>query len=298
MPTGTEPKEKTSDVVLRRVLHVLAPLVRLLIRHGVDHPRLSSALKRVFIDEARAEVAARQQKQTITALALLAGLQRRDVRTLLEQEGASLPRKALAPTLPMQVAARWVSDARYIDAEGAPLPLPLRASDPAAPTFEALVESVSKDVHAPAVVDELVRLGVVRVADGLIHRTDFGFVPNAQLSDLLDVLAANSRDHLEASVTNVLGREQKFLEFSLFADELRPESVEAMHRFATQAWRSAYRRGVQQASELIARDREKGFADAPEMRLRFGVYFYAEPKNTPTLPAVEGGSGATDKEPT
>ena len=297
MANGSDSKEKTSDVVLRRVLHVVAPLVRLLIRNGVDHPRLSSALKRVFIDEARAEIAARNQKHTITALALLAGLQRRDVRTLLEQEGAGLPRKALSPTLPMQVAAQWVTDPKYIDAEGVPLALPLRATDPAAPTFEALVESVSKDVHAPAVIDELGRLGVVRVADGLIHRTDFGFVPNAQLSDLLDVLAANSRDHLDAAVTNVLSREQKFLEFSLFADELRPESVEVMHRFATQAWRSAYRRGVQQASELIARDRQKGFADAPEMRLRFGVYFYAEPKNAPTLPAVEGGNAASDKEP-
>jgi hypothetical protein len=44
-------------LVLDRVLRVLQPLVRLLVRNGVTYTVLAAALKRVFLDAARRELA-------------------------------------------------------------------------------------------------------------------------------------------------------------------------------------------------------------------------------------------------
>lgn len=293
MPTS---RPALPDTVLQRALQLLSPVVRLLLRHGVDHPRLAAALKRVFIDEARADLARRGQRDTLTAISLLTGLQRRDVRTLLDEATPPLPRKATAPTLPMQAVARWASDPRFLDAEGAALPLPLRSPDPAQPTFEKLADEISKDVHAPALLDELVRLGVARVGDdgGAQLQSEY-FVPTEDLDQMLGALARGAHAHLAAAVTNVVEGEQRFLDYSLFADELRPESAEDLHRLAKRLWRSAYKRTVMSAAELVERDKARGFTpEAPETCIRFGVYFYSEPKAPQAaLPPAPDDDGAS-----
>ncbi|MCU0951280.1 MAG: DUF6502 family protein [Burkholderiaceae bacterium] len=275
------------DEVLQQAMHLLAPVVRLLLAHGVDHPRLAAALKRVFVDEARADLARRGQNDTHTAVSLLTGLQRRDVRALVDEHAPPLPRKATAPTLPMQAVARWASEAQYLDEEGRPRALPMRSADADEPTFERLADEISKDVHAPALLEELLRLGLARVDErGRARLVSESFVPTGDFSQLLGALARGGHDHLAAAVSNVVEREQRFLDYSLFADELRPESAEALQALARRLWRSAYKRSVVAATELIERDKARGFTpDAPEMRVRFGVYFYSEPRHAePTAP--------------
>lgn len=283
---ATEPTPPIPDAVLQRTLELLAPVVRLLLSHGVDHPRLAAALKRVFVDEATADLARRDQKATHTAVSLLTGLQRRDVKALVEAQPQALPRKATAPTLPMQAVARWISEPQFLDDTGAPRALPLRSTDPEQPTFEQLADGISKDIHAPALLEELQRLGLAQV-DALGHAQLMAesFVPTNDFAQMLGALARAGHDHLAAAVTNVIQREQRFLDYSLVADELRPESAEALQVLAKKLWRSAYKRSVLAATEMIERDKQQGFsADAPEMRIRFGVYFYSEPKEPPPSP--------------
>lgn len=285
---------RTPDAVLQRALRLLAPLVRLLLRHGVDHTRLASALKRVFIDEARRELHRRGQKPTHTAVSLLTGLQRKDVRRLVEAPADVPVGKAAVPSLPMQVLARWTTDPRFTDEEGSPRVLPLR-SPGAAPTFEALAREVSKDVHAPALLDELVRLGLAQNEGGQARLLCEAFVPTQEFSQMLDALARNTTDHLNAAVANVIDAQPRFLEYSLVADELRPESVEVLHALARRQWRLDYKKAVLAATERVDRDKAIGFADAPEMRVRYGVYFYAEPLEREVPPWA---AGAHDADPT
>jgi hypothetical protein len=270
----------TQDAVLGAALLMAGPLVRLLMAHGVDHPRFAAGLKRVFIDEARADLSRRGQKVTHTALSLLAGLQRRDVKALVAAaEDQPLPRKATSPTLPLQAVARWASDSQFLDAEGAPLPLPLRSADRNQATFEQLADLVSKDVHPPALLEEMVRLGFAQVDDGIATLGTITPVAPGELKRILGAMSRNTRDHLAAGVANVLAPKPLFLEYSMIADELRPDSAEELHVLAKKLWTGAYKRAVQSATELVERDIERGFTvEQPETRVRFGVYFYSEPK--------------------
>ncbi len=282
---GDGSEATTQDEVLAAALLMAGPVVRLLIAHGVDHPRFAAALKRVFIDEARADLERREQKVTHTALSLLAGLQRRDVKALLDApDGAALPPKARSLTLPMQAVARWGSDSQFLDAEGMPLPLPMRSSDRSEATFEQLTDLVSKDVHPPALLEEMVRLGFVEVDAGVANLVRRYPVAAGDLKRILGAMSRNTRDHLAAGVANVLAPKPRFLEYSMVADELRPESADELHALAKKLWISAYKRAVNNATELVERDVARGFdADAPETRVRFGVYFFAEPKEPAPL---------------
>ena len=145
-----------SAIVLDSVLRVMLPLVRLLLRNGVTYPTFVAALKRVFIDAGVTELAATDMPRTDSAVTLLTGIHRRDVRTLTRS--AKLAPASAPASLASQVVARWMTDPAFHNRRGAPRAL-LRGGVKS--SFDDLVASVSSDVRPRAVLDELRRLGVV-----------------------------------------------------------------------------------------------------------------------------------------
>jgi hypothetical protein len=71
-----------SAIVLESVLQLLRPAVRLMLRHGVTAPAFATALKRVFLQAAQDELRAHGKALTDSAVSLLSGVHRRDVRNL------------------------------------------------------------------------------------------------------------------------------------------------------------------------------------------------------------------------
>ena len=285
-----------SDTVLHAALSVLAPVVRLLIRRGIDYPRFAAAMKRVFVEEALRESKRTGQGATHTAISLLSGLQRRDVKLLRESPTSFVPAKATAPTLAMQVVAKWTSDPRFLDEREEPRRLLIKSSSELEPSFEKLADEISKDVHAPALLEELIRLRLAEVEGAYTRLVATEFVAPPGSEQLLGAMARNTRDHLEASIANVLGADPRFLEYSLVADELRPDSVQHLQELARKYWRTMYRRMVVATTERVEADKPRGFADAPEMRMRLGVFFFAEPVKS-DAPSADGdfGNAASDE---
>ncbi len=258
-------------LILDRVLRVLQPLVRLLVRNGVTYPVLAAALKRVFLDAARAELAQRGMAQTDSAVTLLCGVHRRDVRNLTR----AAP-EAVAPPAPLglaaQVVAQWMNNPAFQDAQGQPAPLPRSG----AVSFDALVASVSADVRPRAVLDELLRLGVV--LDGVhgVQLEGSGFAPRQGMEEMSWLMAANLHDHAAAAAANLAG-ERNLLEQAVFVDRITAASAEQLHQAAKLAWQSAFKTVMQQAQTRFDADAPLP-ATTPRHRARFGVYFYSEPE--------------------
>jgi hypothetical protein len=72
-----------SSIVLDALLRALKPAARLLLQNGVSYGAFATAMKRVFLAAAQDELKARGMAQTDSAVTLLSGVHRRDVRTLL-----------------------------------------------------------------------------------------------------------------------------------------------------------------------------------------------------------------------
>ena len=99
----------TPTLVLDRVLALLRPLVRLLLRHGVTYPVFAAALKRVFLAAAQDELAGRGMAGTDSAVSLLSGVHRRDVRTLTRGALAEPATAPPPPRTPPPRSGRWPS---------------------------------------------------------------------------------------------------------------------------------------------------------------------------------------------
>ncbi len=97
----------------------------------------------------------------------------------------------------------WISARKWLDKNKQPLPLPRQSARKGLKSFETLVESVSKDVRPRALLDELLRSGLVEVRDDIVHLKTSAFVPKDNFEDTLYYLERGVTSHLDAAVSNV-----------------------------------------------------------------------------------------------
>ena len=264
--------------VLATLRVLLRPIVRLSIAHGVKFQQLSELLKVVLLDVAESDLRAEGRRANASLLSVVTGLHRKDVNRLLRQRGE--PEPAAEPSIESQVFTRWITDPAYLDAVGRPRPL-ARIATPGLPdgSFEALARGVTSDVHPRAIFDSLMRLGMVALdeRDRVTLLTE-RFVPSSELAQMLGFVRDNNHDHLAASVANAMGQAPPFLEQSLFADGLRPESAARLQDQAREAWLRLVREFVPVAERMVANDQARAGVAEASTRVRIGMYFFSEPR--------------------
>ncbi|MDP1650002.1 MAG: DUF6502 family protein [Rubrivivax sp.] len=272
--------ETRSDLALDAALRVMAPLVEWLLHEGVTHSRLASALKQTFLDAAPGVLEGSATKVNDSSISTLTGIHRKDVREW-RSVGRPLPQSRTFGTI-AELFTRWVNDPDFCDSTGRPRVLD-RVGGPR--SFEALAASVSSDVHPHTLLRELVRLGVADClgteSDGAgdkVRLSTQALVPKKGAAEMLQLFSDNVGDHLAAATNNLRQPSAPMLEQSVFADDLRPESVVAMNALARQIWLRAFHEIVRDANKLCEQDRGQSGAD---QRVRIGMYFYHGPNVNP-----------------
>jgi len=267
------PENQQTRNLLDAVARVLAPIVRLLIARGVSFQVTGELLKRIYVESAQKHFA--DEDATGTRLSLLTGLNRKEIRRLTT---AAAHEKRPEDMTSFASAAHdlWCNGRRWRDRDGNPKPLP-RHSSGRQLSFDDLVRSFTQDHRPGAVLDELTRLGYARVENDTVYVNPEAFLPQQNLADKLRGLADNLEDHANAAVTNVLEPKPRFLERFVFSDELSAESVEKLQSQARKHWKAVHDEMVSAGIEAETEDQQK--ARTTDMRMRVGMYFYAERKD-------------------
>ena len=260
-----------AEDVLRALGSILAPLLRLLLASGMDYTRLAAELKPLFIEQARLELLRTGQKDTDSAISLLSGVHRKDVREW--RENGLSGRIAQEMSISSQVFARWVQDPQYRDRSKRPKPLPRLGP---MPSFETLARGVTQDVHPYTVLTELIRLGLVEVRtvkgrEMVVPNRD-GFVPPPGSREIMELFGGNISDHARAAVSNLLGKAPR-LEQSVFAEGITAESAAQLGELARKLWAQARSEMIAEATRRYDADQHREDATC---RMRFGAYFWSQ----------------------
>jgi hypothetical protein len=265
-----------STLVIDSALRLLKPLVRLLLRNGVAYPAFATALKKVFLEAAQDELKAGTAPVTDSAVSLLSGVHRRDVRNLSRPDGDGPVALAAPLNMASQVVARWLSDVRYLNAQGAPRLLQRTAVSEGG--FDALVSAISTDIRPRAVLDELVRLGIVNETENGLSLVARGFTPQEGFGELVQLMQANLHDHIAAATSN-LSDKRNFLEQAVYVDEISGVSADHLHAAAAKAWQATFKTVMQEAQSRFDHDAAHTAPEDRAHRVRFGCYFYADPED-------------------
>ena len=246
--------------------------MRLLLTHGVTYPYLANLLKTVYVEVAEGDFALEGKPQTTSRVSLLTGIHRKDVKRLREESAPPDATPAVV-SLGAQLAARWTAVDEFLDDAGRPRAL-ARLSADGRPSFEELVESVSKDIRPRAVLDEWLRLGVVHLddQDRVVLNTE-AFVPESGFDEKSFYFGRNVRDHVAACAHNLAGGAPPLLERSVYYDELSDASLQELGEIAERTGMEALQAVNRRAMALQERDENEPGAD---WRLNFGIYFYRE----------------------
>ena len=149
------------------------------------------------------------------------------------------------------------------------------------PSFEQLSQSVSRDFHSRAVLEELLRLGFIDINDDVARLDLRRAVADHSFIHAMAYIARNVHDHLAAIEGNLSATQTAdglpHLEHSVSAEQLGPESIHALQEVARRILESATRRISTQSAEYVKHDGQRAGSQA--MRMRFGMYFYSEPES-------------------
>lgn len=264
----------TPPSLIQATQRLLRPLARLLMAFGVNYPAFANLAKGVFVDVAARDFPDDGEPITDSQVSILSGVHRREVKRLrVEMLQQRMP--SGVASMGGQIVARWCAEARYLDNQRRPMPLPRLASKGGDISFERLVESVSKDIRARAVLDEWLRLGVAYLDDqDRVNLVEHAFVPARGLDEKAFFFGKNLSDHMAASAHNLMEGQPPFLERCVYYDGLSQESAEKLRNLTRELAVSALQEVNRFALELQQQDIGK---EGAEQRMTFGVYFYAEP---------------------
>ncbi|MBS7660653.1 hypothetical protein I0D00_01635 [Pseudomonas lalucatii] len=266
--------------LLPALTHVMRPLVRLMLKKGVSYTCFANLLKEIFVDVAEHEFRLDDKPSTDSRISLLTGVHRKDVRRLrakVSERAAILPEDI---SFGAHLISVWLNHAPFCAAPGRPLPLARLASMGGECSFDSLVARVSKDIRARVVLDEWLRLGIVRMDEqDQVHLEAMAFIPQRGFDEKAAYFQHNLHDHACAAVHNLTEDGAPFFERSVHYDSLSPAGVEQL-REAVKVEGMLVLNGFNLlAAELEEQDVPP--ADARQ-RITVGLYFYTEP-NPPAV---------------
>lgn len=182
-------------------LRLLRPLVRILLRNNVSHRTFTDLAKQVYVEVANAEFGISGKKQTVSRIAILTGLTRKEVQRLLRPLPASRSMEDKQYHRGSRVITGWLRDRKYGDGKGHPRPLSIEGKGA---TFSALVKSYSGDIPVRAVLDELLWVGAVKqLKDGRICLVSRGYIPQKGSAEKLQVLGSDTADLISTIDHNI-----------------------------------------------------------------------------------------------
>lgn len=212
-----------SSTLQKAVTRVLSPLVRLLLRHGVSHGEFSSWAKQAYVREASQHFGLNEKTPTVSRMAIVTGINRKEVKRLLElpaeiEPGIAKHNRAL------RVVTGWLQDAEFHTQAGEPSTLTYGETGD---TFNELVRRYGGDVPARALLDELVRVGTVKQDGSEVELLTHGYVPHESQEAMLDLFATSASDLLETLEFNLSDVNHNRLQLSVAYDNVSDEGLQA-----------------------------------------------------------------------
>jgi hypothetical protein len=246
-----------------------------MLANGITYTYVCEMLKALFVDIADKDFRIDQTPPTDSRVSLVSGVHRKEVNRLRQEMAVDTEIAPTVVSLGAQLVAVWLSSPQYLDESGQPKPLARFVSEGGDASFEALVAGVNSDIRPRVVLDEWLRLGIVRFDEQKqVCLNTEAFVPTAGFDEKAAFLGLHLHDHVAAAASNLIGANKPFLERSVHYDALSLESIAVLTKQSEQLGMTALLALNKSAMKLEQSDAS---STQPRQRMTFGIYFYAEP---------------------
>ncbi|MEA2624704.1 MAG: hypothetical protein QOD06_749 [Candidatus Binatota bacterium] len=273
---GRDPGES----LVRAAVEILQPLVERMLAAGIVFGRLESQVRDLFVQVAEQRFAIPGRPQTDSRLALLTGINRKEIRRIRSRGTRAATGGSFSRNVAADVCSRWSTEGRWTDRAGHPLPLSIRGRTR---SFVRLVRETTADVRPKALLDELVRAGAVELRDDrTVVLSRKAYIPATGTSEKLTMLAEDPPELVRTMIRNVfLTAGEPWLQQKVAYDHLGSDGLERVRR---EIRRRAERflDGIDRYLSRYDRDRNARAPGGERRRAGLGVYYFeSEDDETP-----------------
>jgi hypothetical protein len=266
-------KVKVTKALLAAVTSMLRPLVRLLLRYGIPYKTFSDIAKSVYVDVATEEFGIPGRKQSKSRVSIITGLSRKEVlrvgRLPSPDDLGAVERYNRAS----RVIGGWVRDPRFNTESRQPMDLPF---DGHAACFRELVRIYSGDAPARAVLDELLRVGMVeRTPDGNIRLLDRSYIPRTGEVDKLGILGVDTSYLISTIDHNIRQPDAPYFQRKVCYDNLPEEVLVDLKQVASERGQ-AFLEYLDRWMSERDRDVNPQVGGSGRVRAGIGIYYFQE----------------------
>jgi hypothetical protein len=208
---------------------ILMSLVRALIRNGMSYGEFDRIARKCYVDVALRDFAPAGKKQTVSNVAILTGLNRKEVKKLAELDLGQAAADNRQYNRVVRVLGGWINDSRYLLANGNPRDLDYDGEG----SFSELVKAYSGDMPVAAMQKVLLAAGNIRFTDdGKVRLMSHAYLPSDDPVEKLVILGTDTSQLIETIDFNLTAAEEE-LRFQRKASNARvaPEAIPQVKQF-------------------------------------------------------------------
>lgn len=253
---------------------LLRPLARILLRNHISFGAFSDLAKRVYVDVALEEFGLPERKQSVSRVSILTGLSRKEVARVRQLPVADDAEAVGRYNRAARVVTGWVRDEAFSDGHGNPAVL---SAEGTGATFARLVRQFSGDVPVRAILDELLRNGLVeRLADGRLRLLARAYVPRTEETEKLSILGTDVSDLVRTIDHNLRAGEAEALFQRKVAYDNLPEEVLPQLRALTRERAQAFLEEMDRWLSQHDRDVNPSAQGTGRKRGGIGIFYFEE----------------------
>jgi len=239
-------------------------LARTLIRNGMSYGEFDQVARKAFVDVGWSFTTPKK-KQTVSNVAILTGLNRKEVKKLHELDAHQDDDRSRQYNRVVRVLGGWINDPRFLRKDGNPRDLELEGVD----SFADLVRQYSGDMPVAAMQKVLFKSGNIKFSeDGKIRLLSHAYLPSDDPVEKLAILGADTSQLIETIDFNLSAAEED-LRFQRKASnpQVAPQAIPEIKQFLQ-------RKGQAFLEEVDLYLTQHESADDATVEISVGVFYH------------------------
>lgn len=257
------------SAILVAAAKMLRPLVRVLLKYQVSYGEFASLLRRTYVEVAHQDFAIPKRKSTYSKVAVMTGIDRKMVQEILSNKKDTMEVVNKPINKGLSVVKTWTTATKFLDKKKRPKDLPLRG----VVSFESLVDEACADITPRAILDELIRVGVVeKIDNNTVRLVNETYIPSEDEELLVRILFTCAKDLLVTGEHNLNNpKDLAWFQREVPYSEIPESAVEEFKEYSSkksQALISDVNRWLKQKKKSV----KKG-SDEATRRIGLGIYY-------------------------
>ncbi len=182
---------------------ILSALIHILLRNGVAYGEFDQIARKCFVDVAYRDFSSPKKKQTVSNVAILTGLNRKEVKKLHELDTDQSTSTSKQYNRSIRVIGGWINDPVYLRANGSPKDLDLEGDV----SFASLVRKYSGDMPVAAMQKALLKSANIAItSDHKVRLLSHAYLPSDDPVEKLSILGVDTQQLIETVNHNITAR--------------------------------------------------------------------------------------------